>query len=97
MINFDFYAPTYFAFGKDKESETGKLVKQFGGSKVLLHFGGGSVIKSGLLDRVKKSFDEEGITYFELGGVMPNPRSGFVYGFTKLAKEDVVKIYELML
>lgn len=88
MLNFDFYAPTYFAFGKDKESETGKLVKQFGGSKVLLHFGGGSVIKSGLLDRVKKSLDEEGITYFELGGVMPNPRSGLVYQGIDLCRKE---------
>ena len=79
MLNFDFYAPTYFAFGKDKEQECGKLVKQFGGSKVLIHYGGGSVVKSGLLDRVKKSLDSYNISYIELGGVMPNPRSGLVY------------------
>lgn len=54
MENFNFYAPTYFAFGKDRENDTGQLVKRFGGSKVLVHFGGGSVIRSGLLDRVKK-------------------------------------------
>lgn len=88
MLNFDFYAPTYFAFGKDKENETGNLVKRFGGTKVLLHFGGGSVIKSGLLDRVKKSLDECGITYFELGGVMPNPRSGLVYEGINLCRKE---------
>jgi len=88
MLNFDFYAPTYFAFGKDKENETGDLVKRFGGTKVLLHFGGGSVIKSGLLDRVKKSLDECGITYFELGGVMPNPRSGLVYEGINLCRKE---------
>ena len=49
MENFTFYAPTYFAFGKDTENDTGKYVKRFGGSRVLLHYGGGSVIRSGLL------------------------------------------------
>ena len=48
MENFNFYAPTYFAFGKDRENDAGQLVKRFGGSKVLVHFGGGSVIRSGL-------------------------------------------------
>ena len=69
MENFTFYAPTYFAFGKDTENDTGKYVKRFGGSRVLLHYGGGSVIRSGLLDRVKKSLDGEGVSYVELGGV----------------------------
>lgn len=90
MLNFDFYAPTYFAFGKDKEQECGKLVKQFGGTKVLIHYGGGSVIRSGLLDRVKKSLEDENIPYFELGGVMPNPRSGLVYtGIDLCRKENI--------
>ena len=79
MNNFNFYSPTYFAFGKDTEQDTGKYVKRFGGSKVLVHFGGGSVVRSGLLDRVKKSLENEGIAYVELGGVKPNPRSGLVY------------------
>ena len=90
MLNFDFYAPTYFAFGRDKEQECGKLVKQFGGTKVLIHYGGGSVIRSGLLDRVKKSLEDESIPYFELGGVMPNPRSGLVYtGIDLCRKENI--------
>lgn len=90
MLNFDFYAPTYFAFGRDKEQECGKLVKQFGGTKVLIHYGGGSVIRSGLLDRVKKSLEDENIPYFELGGVMPNPRSGLVYtGIDLCRKENI--------
>ena len=59
MNNFSFYSPTKFVFGKDTESQTGKLVKEFGGSKVLIHFGGGSVVKSGLLDRVKKSLEQQ--------------------------------------
>lgn len=90
MENFTFYAPTYFAFGKDTENEAGALVKRFGGHKVLLHYGGGSVIRSGLLDRVKASLEKEGIDYIELGGVQPNPLSGLVYkGIDLCRKEDV--------
>ena len=90
MENFTSYAPTYFAFGKDAENETGKYVKRFGGSKVLIHYGGGSVVRSGLLDRVKKSLDAEQITYIELGGVKPNPRSGLVYEGIELCRKENV-------
>lgn len=90
MENFSFYAPTYFAFGKDAETQCGQLVKRFGGSNVLIHFGGGSVIKSGLLDRVKKSLAAENIAYTELGGVKPNPRSGLVYEGIKLCREKKI-------
>lgn len=90
MENFTFYSPTKFAFGKDKENETGKLVKEFGGSKVLIHFGGGSVVKSGLLDRVKKSLDAEGISYVELGGVQPNPIDTKVYEGIELCRKNGV-------
>lgn len=90
MENFAFYSPTQFVFGKDTESEAGKLVKRFGGSKVLLHYGGGSVVKSGLLDRVKKSLGDEGIAFVELGGVKPNPRSGLVYEGIDLCKKEGV-------
>ncbi len=65
MENFTFYSPTYFVFGKDTENEAGKYVKRFGGSKVLIHYGGGSVVRSGLLDRVKKSLDGAGISTVE--------------------------------
>lgn len=90
MNNFTFYSPTYFAFGKDGENQTGSLVKRFGGSKVLIHYGGGSVVRSGLLDRVKASLNAEGISFVELGGVKPNPRSGLVYeGIGLCRKENV--------
>ncbi len=79
MLNFDFYSPTYFAFGKDRENDCGTLVKRFGGKKVLIHYGSGSVIRTGLLERVKKSLSESAIDFIELGGVKPNPRSGLVY------------------
>ena len=90
MNNFDFYSPTYFAFGKDRESDAGSLVKRFGGSKVLIHYGGGSVVRSGLLGRVKASLDAAGVPYVELGGVKPNPRSGLVYEGIDLCKKEGV-------
>jgi len=90
MNNFNFYSPTYFVFGKERENEAGKYVKRFGGTKVLIHFGGGSVIKSGLLDRVKKSLANEQITFCELGGVVPNPRSGLVYEGIEICKRESV-------
>ncbi len=90
MENFTFYAPTYFAFGKESENDTGKYVKRFGGKKVLLHYGGGSVVRSGLLDRVKKSLDKEKLLYVELGGVQPNPRSGLVYEGIELCRREGV-------
>ena len=88
MNNFNFYSPTYFAFGKDGENQAGSLVKRFGGSRVLIHYGGGSVVRSGLLDRVKASLKAEGISFFELGGVKPNPRSGLVYEGIELCRKE---------
>ena len=79
MDNFSFCSPTEFVFGKDTENECGKYVRKYGGSKVLLHYGSGSAVKSGLLDRVKKSLEKENIPYTELGGVKPNPRDTKVY------------------
>ena len=90
MENFKFYSPTCFVFGKDKEDEAGAYVKSFGGSKVLIHYGGGSVVRSGLLDRVKASLDKEGIAYCLLGGVKPNPRSGLVYEGIELCRKEEV-------
>ena len=90
MDSFDFYSPTYFAFGKNAEERTGSLVRRFEGSRVLIHYGGGSVVRSGLLDRVKSSLDREGIAYMELGGVRPNPRSGLVYEGIRLCRENKV-------
>lgn len=90
MNNFTFYSPTYFVFGKEKENETGHYVKRFGGSKVLIHYGGGSAARSGLLDRVKSSLDQEEIEYVELGGVQPNPRSGLVYEGIELCRNEGV-------
>ncbi|NMA94774.1 MAG: iron-containing alcohol dehydrogenase [Clostridiales bacterium] len=88
MNNFTFFSPTYFVFGKNTENEVGHYVSRFGGTKVLIHYGGGSVKRSGLLDRVIKSLDESGLSYVELGGVVPNPRSGLVYEGIELCKRE---------
>lgn len=90
MDNFTFYSPTYFVFGKEEENNAGKYIKRFGGTKVLLHYGSGSVVRSGLLDRVKNSLKEEGIEFAELGGVKPNPRSGLVYEGIELCRKEQV-------
>lgn len=90
MENFTFYSPTYFVFGKNAEEQTGACVKKYGGTKILLHYGGGSVIRSGLLDRVKKSLDAEGVPYIELGGAKPNPLSGLVYEGIELVRKEKV-------
>ncbi len=90
MIDFDFWSPTYIAFGKGKESHTGGLVRRFGGTKALLHYGGGSAVRSGLLDRVKSSLSEAGVAFAELGGVKPNPRSSLVDQGVRLALDEKV-------
>ncbi|MCQ2531220.1 MAG: iron-containing alcohol dehydrogenase [Saccharofermentans sp.] len=88
MDNFNFYSPTEFVFGKDRENECGKYVKKYGGSRVLLHYGSGSVVRSGLLDRVKASLEAEGVYYKELGGVQANPRDTKVYEGIDLCKAE---------
>jgi len=71
--NFEFYAPTRMIFGKDTHLKVGKLIREYGFKKVLIHFGGGSVKRTGLLDTVCRSLEEEGIGYVLLGGVQANP------------------------
>ena len=90
MLDFSFYAPTYYEFGRDTESKVGELIRQFGGTNVLIHYGGGSVVKSGLLSRVKKYLDGCQISYVELGGVQANPESDLVYEGIELCKKENV-------
>ena len=63
MHNFEYYTPTKVVFGKNTEAETGKLVKEQNCRKVLVHYGNGSVVRSGLLDRICRSLNAEGIQY----------------------------------
>lgn len=90
MKNFQYYTPTKVIFGKDTQQQTGALVKQFGGKKVLIHYGGGSVVRTGLLETLEKSLQEEGISYVTLGGVVPNPRLSLVYEGIRLCEEEKV-------
>ncbi|WP_027728870.1 iron-containing alcohol dehydrogenase [Treponema sp. C6A8] len=90
MDNFTFYSPTKFVFGKEMEAQAGTLVKEFGGSKVLLHFGGKSAEKSGLLGRIRNSLKEAKIDFVELGGVHPNPLDDLVYEGIDLCKKNGV-------
>ena len=88
MDNFDFYSPTEFVFGRGREKETGRYVKKYGGRRVLIHYGSGSAVKSGLLETVKRSLEEEGLYYTELGGVKPNPRDTLVYEGTEICRRE---------
>ena len=88
MNNFTFYSPTMFAFGQGEASRVGALVRQFGGSKVLLMAGGGSVKKNGAYDAVAVSLKEAGLPWCELWGVQANPRSGKVYEGIELARTE---------
>ena len=69
MKNFTYQIPTKFVFGRGAENEVGREVRALGGTKVLIHYGGGSAVRSGLIDRVKKALEAEGIAHVELGGV----------------------------
>ena len=78
MDNFEFYSPTRFVFGRGAEARTGELVRKYGGTKALLHFGGGSVKANGVYGKVEASLTAAGVECVPLGGVQPNPRSGLV-------------------
>lgn len=85
---FSFYSPTKIVFGKGAELQTGALVRQFGGAKALLVYGGGSAKKSGVLDRVASSLREAGIGCAQLGGVVPNPLLSKVREGISLARAE---------
>ena len=90
MLNFNYYSPTEFVFGRGAEERAGEMIRKRGGTKVLVHFGGGSAIRSGLMDRVTASLDAAGLPYITLGGVQPNPRSSLVYRGIELAHAEGV-------
>lgn len=88
MLNFTFCVPTKFVFGRDAELHAGEEIRLIGGTKALIHYGGGSVIRSGLMERVTKSLDAAGVSYVLLGGAVPNPRDTKVYEGIELARRE---------
>lgn len=90
MENFNYYTPTKVVFGRGTEEQVGELVRQQECKKVLVHYGSGSVKRSGLLDRICGSLDAAGIDYISLGGVVPNPRLSLVYEGIRICKEENV-------
>ena len=90
MFDFKYFTPTKVIFGKDTEGHVAELIKEFGGTKVLIHYGGGSVVRSGLLKRVTDTLDAAGIAYVTLGGAVPNPHLSLVYEGIELCKKEGV-------
>lgn len=87
MNNFTFYSPTEFCFGKDRELEVGQLCQKYGAHRVMIVYGGGSVVRSGLLDRVKAALDAASLPYCELSGIKPNPTDPKVREGLQIAHE----------
>ena len=88
VSDFKYYTPTEVRFGRNTANLTGELAAKYGAKRVLVHYGMGSVVRSGLLDIVKKSLDDAGIYHIELGGAVPNPRLGLVYDGIELCKRE---------
>lgn len=90
MYNFNYFTPTEVIFGRNTEKQVGELLKKVNCKKVLIHYGGGSVVRSGLLDRVKEALRISEISFVELGGVVPNPRLSLVYEGIRLGRSEKV-------
>ncbi len=90
MKDFNFYAPTEVVFGKQSEEQVAALVKKYGGTKVLVHYGGKSALKSGLLDKVCALLTEGGVEFVKLGGVVPNPRLSLAQQGIELCRREGV-------
>ena len=90
MRDFTYCVPTRFVFGRGAENQAGELLKGFGAKKALIHYGGGSAVRSGLIGRVEASLAAAGVEYVELGGVQPNPRDTLVYKGIELVRREGV-------
>lgn len=88
MLDFEYHSPTCFVFGRDKEKETGGLVRRFGGTKVIVIYGGESALKSGLIARIEASLEAAGIPSVLFGGIRPNPKSGPVYEAIDICRKN---------
>jgi alcohol dehydrogenase YqhD (iron-dependent ADH family) len=90
MNNFRFWSPTEFVFGRNTVKNTAQLVKKYGGTKVLIHYGSQSAVKSGLLAEVEDNLQNEFIEYIKLGGVQPNPIDTLIYEGIELCRKEQV-------
>ena len=90
MKDFNFYAPTEIVFGQNSEEQVAGLVRKYGGQKVLVHYGGNSARRSGLLDKMFGLLRENNIPFVELGGVVPNPRLSLVKKGIQLCRDEKV-------
>ncbi len=88
MFDFKYFTPTKVLFGRNTEDRVAELINEFGGTKVLIHYGGGSVVRSGLLKKVTDILDDADIAYVTLGGAVPNPHLGLVYEGIELCKKE---------
>ena len=90
MLNFTWQLPTRFLFGRDTELEAGRQVRENGGTRALIVYGGGSALRSGLIERVEGALDEAGVTHLRMGGVKPNPRDTLVREGIELGRKEGV-------
>ncbi|NLX78182.1 MAG: iron-containing alcohol dehydrogenase [Clostridiaceae bacterium] len=92
MINFEFYCPTKVFFGRGQHKRVGEIIRNYGFKKVLLHYGGGSIKKTGLYDEVVKALNDAGIDFVELGGAQPNPVLGLVKKGIEICRKENVDL-----
>ena len=90
MKDFNYYAPTEVVFGRNSEEQVAKLVKRYGGHKILVHYGGQSAKRSGLLDKICGLLSDGGVDFITLGGVVPNPRLSLVHKGIDLCRKEGV-------
>ena len=90
MKDFNYYAPTEVVFGQESEEQVAALVKKYGGTKVLVHYGGQSAVRSGLLDKLCRLLKDGGVPYVCLGGVVPNPRLSLAHQGIELCRKEGV-------
>ena len=90
MKDFNYYAPTEVVFGEQSEEQVARLVRKYGGTKVLVHYGGQSAVRSGLLDKVCRLLEKDNIAYITLGGVVPNPRLSLAKQGIELCRRESV-------
>lgn len=92
MLNFDYCNATRYVYGPGEHRRIGSLLRPLATGKVLLHYGGGSIIRSGLLDTIRQSLSEAQIDFIELGGVKPNPSVSLVRTGITLCKQEQVSL-----